>query len=110
MVALIEELTLAKRDSSSSLLDQLQLPEWAQFDLDKVTVSGHSFGGITSLRTAYEDKRVKAALTIDPWMFVHNEETMQGTFKIDVPHLAVISFDYHRLSGYDINRYISKFF
>jgi pimeloyl-ACP methyl ester carboxylesterase len=37
-------------------------------DLEKLTVAGHSFGGGTAIRTAWNDKRVKCVLTHDPWL------------------------------------------
>ena len=32
-------------------------------------MGGHSYGGVTALKTAMEDDRVKAVVTLDPWLF-----------------------------------------
>ena len=37
-------------------------------DLEKLTVAGHSMGGGTAIKTAWNDKRVKCVLTHDPWL------------------------------------------
>lgn len=64
-------------------------------------MAGHSFGGKTALRAAYLDKRIKAALTFDPWMYTHMKEVFDGKFKIDIPHCAVNTTAYERLSTFD---------
>ena len=71
--------------------ETLQFPEWLSLDEEKLTVSGHSFGGMTALRLAQTDTRVKAVLTIDPWLYPVNKEVMDGSFKISVPHATVVS-------------------
>jgi hypothetical protein len=30
---------------------------------------GHSFGGVTALKTGLDDKRVKGIVCLDPWLF-----------------------------------------
>ena len=43
--------------------------------MDKLTVAGHSFGGITALQLAV-NKKVKAAVCLDPWYLpVHQKIT-----------------------------------
>ncbi|XP_074656593.1 platelet-activating factor acetylhydrolase 2, cytoplasmic-like [Tubulanus polymorphus] len=37
-------------------------------DTEKVSVIGHSFGGVTSIATCARDKRFKAAVALDAWM------------------------------------------
>lgn len=37
-------------------------------DTGKMGVLGHSYGGATAIQTAFEDPRIKAALTLDSWM------------------------------------------
>lgn len=40
----------------------------AFLDQNNIGVLGHSYGGATSIQTAYDDNRFKAALTLDSWM------------------------------------------
>lgn len=42
-------------------------------DISKIVVSGHSFGGITAFRAMQINEKVKAAITFDPWLYVHIE-------------------------------------
>ncbi|TNV79003.1 hypothetical protein FGO68_gene3562 [Halteria grandinella] len=109
LIALIDEFSM-KETSEGGILRRLQLPEWLQLDKEKLTVSGHSFGAKTALRAAFLDKRVKAALTIDPWMFVHHQDVLDGVFKVDIPHIAVNSQNYQRVTSFDIYGAINKFF
>ena len=40
-----------------------------KLDHKRMTVSGHSFGGITAITCAQTDQRFKACLPMDPWLF-----------------------------------------
>ena len=35
--------------------------------MNQIIVSGHSYGGATSIAMAIKDKRIKACLAMDPW-------------------------------------------
>ena len=48
---------------------KLQFPEGVSLDLNKLTLSGHSLGGITVIGTAVRDARIKVCLPLDPWFF-----------------------------------------
>ena len=48
-------------------------------DDTKLAVGGHSFGGITAVKTAFLDKRVKACLAFDPWLYLHESDILKGT-------------------------------
>ena len=50
-------------------------------DLDKLVVSGHSFGGITAISSAVKDKRIKACLPMDAWFFPVSDEI--STLKLE---------------------------
>jgi dienelactone hydrolase len=41
-------------------------PFLGRFDLSKIAVAGHSFGGLTALLTSQSDPHIKAAILIDP--------------------------------------------
>lgn len=87
------------------------MPEWLKIDTDKMTVSGHSFGGITALRAAFlGSNTVKAVLGIDPWTYVHHDEIMAGKMFINVPCISVNSVDFNRLcTGFDFYKSIQAF-
>jgi hypothetical protein len=36
-------------------------------DISKMTMTGHSYGGCTALKTSESEKRIRACLTYDPW-------------------------------------------
>lgn len=62
------------------LQEKLGFDEGCQLDLDRIVVAGHSMGGVTALRVAEADKRVKACLTLDPWLQPVKEDIRDGTF------------------------------
>jgi hypothetical protein len=43
-------------------------------DLDKIVMSGHSFGGITALSTSCKDSRIKVCLPLDPWFLPYKDD------------------------------------
>lgn len=47
-------------------------------DLSKVVVSGHSFGGATTLLTLARDKRFKAGVALDSWLFPLKDEDISA--------------------------------
>jgi dienelactone hydrolase len=68
-------------------------PFYRQLDLNRLGVLGHSFGGVTAAQVAFEDNRVKAALSFDggvprgefidqsldvPFMFMKAESSTAG--------------------------------
>ena len=53
--------------------------------MNKLIISGHSFGGMTAIAVGNSDKRVKACLTLDPWFFSYHKEMEEGTYKINIP-------------------------
>ena len=51
--------------------------------MSNLIVSGHSFGGMTALETAkLEPERVKACLTMDPWLYCRHEAILEKNYKI----------------------------
>ena len=55
-------------EQQNFLKDILHFESGPVLDMDKIIVAGHSFGGSTAIKTAWEDKRVKCVLTMDPWL------------------------------------------
>ena len=49
-------------------------------NLNKLIVSGQSFGAATVLRVAKNDKRAKCVLTMDPWLMPVHKEINEGRF------------------------------
>lgn len=68
---------------------KLGFRESVRLDLDKLTLAGHSFGAMTAIATAKLDARVRACITLDPWLYVYHEDIMKGEFGLNVPFLAV---------------------
>jgi cephalosporin-C deacetylase-like acetyl esterase len=69
--------------------------------LQKLTVSGHSFGGITATRAAFLDSKVKSCLTFDPWFFVHDKDVLNATMKLEQPFIMLNSEYFGFEQGYD---------
>lgn len=55
----------------------------AKIDLSQIVVCGHSFGGITALRTAAKlGDDCKACCVMDPWFYAYHEDFTSGAFKL----------------------------
>lgn len=87
------------------LMDDLQHPAFigkalkfhagANFDFEKLTVAGHSFGGATALKVAQSDKRVKCVLTHDPWMFPIKDQKFDYPKELKV--FLLNTFNFHSI-------------
>lgn len=101
-------------------MDELEDPEYItrkldvsfKLDLDKLIVSGHSFGGGTCYAVAAEDKRFKACLPLDPWLLPISDKL--ETIKIDIPVLSLKSESYntwaHGLGYEDVETHEAQFY
>ena len=49
--------------------DTLKFSSNVKFDIEKLIVGGHSFGGMTALYTAFRDDRVKGVFGFDAWVW-----------------------------------------
>jgi predicted esterase len=50
--------------------EKLKFPVGVKLNLDKLIMSGYSFGGMTAIDVAsVEPDRIKVCLTMDPWLF-----------------------------------------
>lgn len=77
--ALIDELY---QDQGASILERIGFPRTLKLDLERLIISGHSFGGMTAIRVANEDPRVKVCGTLDPWLFTFEKEITTGQFQL----------------------------
>jgi len=55
--------------SDNYLQKTCSFPDGVTMDFDKLLMTGHSFGGMTSLIMAHEDERIKGVFTMDPWLW-----------------------------------------
>jgi len=69
MIALIDEIF-----DSQTLLKKLNFPDSVKIDQYRLIGAGHSFGGMTAIATASLDSRIKALITLDPWLYVKHKE------------------------------------
>ncbi|XP_014258506.1 platelet-activating factor acetylhydrolase-like isoform X2 [Cimex lectularius] len=60
-------------------------------DLNSVCISGHSFGGATSLLTMQTDDRISCGVILDGWMFPLKDECIE----IDKPLLFINTRTFH---------------
>lgn len=67
--ALIDEIS---KDNGRHLLSKLGFPTTSSLDLSKLAVAGHSYGGMTVLKVAHEDSRVKLCALLDPWLYIYH--------------------------------------
>jgi len=65
--------------------------ENAQIDTSKLVVGGHSFGGMTAIEVGKYDQRVKAVVTLDPWVYARSEEMIASKYELDQPQFHIIS-------------------
>jgi len=71
LCSIIKELIENDR-GKDSLLWNASFPDWLKIDTKKIIVSGHSFGGMTAIKSAMiERSSVKACLTFDPWFYLY---------------------------------------
>lgn len=80
--ALIDELS---KDSGKPLLSKIGFPSTYSLDLSKLSVAGHSYGGMTVLKVAHEDPRVKLCALLDPWLFIYHKEILSGEVSLSIP-------------------------
>jgi len=66
----VTNVAVAEVSEDVSLDQDTSLSWWeGKIDLERVYVSGHSYGGNTALRAAATDSRIRGAAVMDPWMF-----------------------------------------
>ena len=66
--------------SAKFLSETFHFGEEAKMDLEKLVISGHSFGGMTALQVAHDDDRAKVLFALDPWLWVIHEQIQTHSF------------------------------
>lgn len=93
---------LNEGNTPNNILDQLPSNQNMDFkfedlkgllDVENVTISGHSFGGATSLLAMSKRKELKLGILYDPWMYSIKEENLHE--KLDQPLIFVNSQTFH---------------
>jgi hypothetical protein len=65
------------------MVDKLKFPVGVNLNLDKLIMSGHSFGGMTAIdATRLEPDRIKVCLTMDPWLYCRHADILAHRFTI----------------------------
>lgn len=62
-------------------------------DVENVTISGHSFGGATSILAMSKRSELKQGILYDPWMYAIKDENLHE--KLDQPLIFVNSQTFH---------------
>ena len=83
MSALIDEIINAKNITAKLGLGNVSIAT------DKIIVSGHSFGAITSLYNTMNDPRIACCLSYDPWLYVCMDDINSNKFKMTKPFATI---------------------
>lgn len=94
-----------RQNQIRQLIDEIQQPDYLQktlgfppgvtLDMQRLIINGHSFGGITSIASAVEDKRIKLSLSLDPaFTPVMHENFDEYHLTSATPHQSVVSERY----------------
>lgn len=70
---------------SGNFLKECQFKDIPEIATDKLVMSGHSIGGMTAIKAASEDKRIKFVTALDPWLLPCYKEVERGEMYIDQP-------------------------
>lgn len=81
----------------------MDLGEGVVYDLDRVILAGHGFGGATAVAVSLaEEKRVSHTVLLDPWLFSLHKEILDEELAVKQPLLAINSEEYHgEVIGFD---------
>jgi len=90
MIALIDEIF-----DTQTLLTKLNFPPTVNIDPLRLIGAGHSFGGMTAIATASLDSRIKALITLDPWLYCKHLEILKGQYNINIPIFILTSETFH---------------
>lgn len=65
------------------MVDKLKFPTGVKLNLNKLIMSGYSFGGMTAIDVAsVEPDRIKVCLTMDPWLFCRHQDILAHQYSI----------------------------
>ncbi|CDW80642.1 platelet-activating factor acetylhydrolase [Stylonychia lemnae] len=80
---------------------KLDMPN-IKINTQKLTSMGHSFGGITAVRAGYLSDKIKAIVSFDPWMYMHQKEAISGEMKVNKYLFTIMTETFPSLCpGYD---------
>ena len=64
--------------------------------MDQLVLSGHSYGGLTSLIASAKAKKApKAVVVMDPWMYANCEDFQNGKIQVPCPVQMIHSEKFH---------------
>lgn len=75
-------------DEIRKLLDHIHsfpkdISNEVEYDLDRVVIVGHGFGGCTALLSSFrEERRISHCVLLDPWLFALHKEILDDRFAI----------------------------
>ena len=109
MLALIDEVIFTH--SKDYLVKDLKFSESAILDVDKVLAAGHSFGGITAIRSSMLNPgHIKACITFDPWLYPHLSDVSDGSLRVDQPIAMINSVGFKRIcKSFDTDQALTDF-
>lgn len=70
---------------------ELGFDQAVELELDKLIVGGHSFGGMTAIAMSECDERIKATVTLDPWLWIIIEKIDNREYKVNTAQCHVLS-------------------
>ena len=76
-------------------------------DLDNIGVFGHSFGGATSIHSAYSDSRIDACINLDGWMVVVPDSIINKGINQDFMYIGQEEWD-KKLNYEKLNNFINS--
>lgn len=62
---------------------------------DKLVIGGHSLGGMTAIKVAAEDSRIKFVIGLDPWLLPCHKEIEEGKLFISQPAMYQFTDSFH---------------
>ena len=69
-------------DQTQMLQHTLGFSENVKMDLTKLIIGGHSFGGMSSVYTAFRDPRIKTVFGFDAWVWAILSKAYAGKYII----------------------------
>ena len=83
-----------------------------KLDLEKFSMGGHSFGGMTAIAVSNRDDRIKATFGMDPWVWTITEEIDAGTYTVKQPQTYIVSEGFppevEKVFEFDSIEYLNK--
>ncbi len=101
-----------RAEDVSYIIDQLELGNLPEnivniIDLENIGVFGHSFGGATSIYSAYNDNRIDACINLDGWMVVVPDEIVDKGINRNFMYLGQEQWD-EKLNYQKLDKFIKS--